>query len=59
MFVSTEEDFLLSQASLLEQVSNMQPLLDSTYIRGEFHLAAANQGRNQIRSAVLYPGTVS
>lgn len=31
----TEEDFLLSQAALLEQVSNMQPLLDSTYIRGE------------------------
>lgn len=31
-----EEDFLLSQAALLEQVSNLQPLLDSTYIRGEF-----------------------
>jgi len=31
----SEEDFLLSQAALLEQVSNMQPLLDSSYIRGE------------------------
>lgn len=33
--VCTEEDFLLSQAALLEQVSSLQPLLDSTYIRGE------------------------
>lgn len=32
----SEEDFLLSQAALLEQVSNMQPLLDSSYIRGTF-----------------------
>lgn len=39
LFVSTEEASLLSQAALLEQVSNMQPLLDSTYIRGEGHLA--------------------
>ncbi len=38
-FVCTEEDFLLSQAALLEQVSNMQPLLDSTYIRSKYHLA--------------------
>lgn len=35
MFFCTEEDFLLSQAALLEQVSSLQPLLDSTYIRGE------------------------
>ncbi|XP_053744263.1 dynactin subunit 3 [Synchiropus splendidus] len=32
-FILAEEDFLLSQASLLEQVSNLQPLLDSTYVR--------------------------
>lgn len=34
VFLCTEEDFLLSQAALLEQISNMQPLLDSSYIRG-------------------------
>uniref|UniRef100_A0A674DSJ6 Dynactin 3 (p22) n=1 Tax=Salmo trutta TaxID=8032 RepID=A0A674DSJ6_SALTR len=33
-FILAEEDFLLSQATLLEQVSNLQPLLDSNYIRG-------------------------
>ncbi|AWP15755.1 putative dynactin subunit 3-like [Scophthalmus maximus] len=32
-FILAEEDFLLSQAALLEQVSSLQPLLDSTYIR--------------------------
>eukprot|EP00064_Thunnus_orientalis_P023041 superscaffoldBa00008337_g23267 len=32
-FILAEEDFLLSQAALLEQVSNLQPLLDSSYIR--------------------------
>ncbi|KAM9851599.1 dynactin subunit 3 [Aulostomus maculatus] len=32
-FILAEEDFLLSQAVLLEQVSSLQPLLDSTYIR--------------------------
>ncbi|KAM9783259.1 dynactin subunit 3 [Neosynchiropus ocellatus] len=32
-FILAEEDFLLSQASLLEQVSNLQPLLDSSYVR--------------------------
>ncbi|KAK2845101.1 hypothetical protein Q5P01_011760 [Channa striata] len=32
-FILAEEDFLLSQAALLEQVSNLQPLLESTYIR--------------------------
>lgn len=30
----TEEDFLLSQAASLEQISTLQPVLDSTYIRG-------------------------
>lgn len=32
--VPSEEDFLLSQAAMLEQASNLQPLLESTYIRG-------------------------
>ncbi|KAF6734029.1 Dynactin subunit 3 [Oryzias melastigma] len=32
-FILAEEDFLLSQAAMLEQVNTMQPLLDSTYIR--------------------------
>ncbi|KAM4600553.1 dynactin subunit 3 [Polymixia lowei] len=32
-FILAEEDFLLSQAALLEQVSSLQPLLDSNYIR--------------------------
>ncbi|XP_061105784.1 dynactin subunit 3-like isoform X1 [Conger conger] len=32
-FVLAEEEFLLTQASLLEQVSKLQPLLDSNYIR--------------------------
>ncbi|XP_037129680.1 dynactin subunit 3 isoform X1 [Syngnathus acus] len=32
-FILAEEDFLISQAALLEQASNLQPLLESTYIR--------------------------
>ena len=32
--MAAEEEFLLSQATLLEQVSKLQPLLDSNYIRG-------------------------
>lgn len=36
-----EEQFLLSQAALLEQVSNLQPLLDSSHIKGELRV----QGR--------------
>ncbi|XP_036395143.1 dynactin subunit 3-like [Megalops cyprinoides] len=32
-FILAEEEFLLSQAALLEQVSKLQPLLDSSYIR--------------------------
>ncbi|KAG7469898.1 hypothetical protein MATL_G00133660 [Megalops atlanticus] len=31
--ILAEEEFLLSQAALLEQVSKLQPLLDSSYIR--------------------------
>lgn len=34
-FLCPEEEFLLSQAALLVQVSSLQPLLDSTYIRGD------------------------
>lgn len=30
-----EEDFLRSQAALLEQVNNLQPLLDSPHIKGK------------------------
>uniref|UniRef100_A0A3B3XT49 Dynactin 3 (p22) n=1 Tax=Poecilia mexicana TaxID=48701 RepID=A0A3B3XT49_9TELE len=32
-FILAEEDSLLSEAALLEQVKNLQPLLDSTHIR--------------------------
>ncbi|XP_037532692.1 dynactin subunit 3 [Nematolebias whitei] len=32
-FILAEEEFLVSQAALLEQVNSLQPLLDSTYIR--------------------------
>ncbi|KAE8289290.1 Dynactin subunit 3 [Larimichthys crocea] len=47
-FILAEEDFLLSQASLLEQVSNMQPLLDSTYIRDVPEHATKLQRLSQI-----------
>lgn len=30
-----EEDFLHSQATLLEQVNNLEPLLDSPHIKGK------------------------
>ncbi|KAF5905732.1 dual specificity protein kinase TTK, partial [Clarias magur] len=33
-FILAEEDFLRSQAALLEQVNNLQPLLDSPHIKG-------------------------
>ncbi|KAG5856875.1 dynactin subunit 3-like [Anguilla anguilla] len=32
-YILAEEEFLLTQASLLEQVSKLQPVLDSSYIR--------------------------
>uniref|UniRef100_A0A3B1JMV1 Dynactin 3 (p22) n=1 Tax=Astyanax mexicanus TaxID=7994 RepID=A0A3B1JMV1_ASTMX len=32
-FILAEEDFLCSQAALLEQVNNLQPLLDSNHIK--------------------------
>ncbi|CAI5661969.1 unnamed protein product [Oreochromis niloticus] len=47
-FILAEEDFLLSQAALLEQVSNLQPLLDSTYIRDVPEHATKLQRLSQI-----------
>ncbi|KAM6909947.1 dynactin subunit 3 [Xenentodon cancila] len=47
-FILAEEDFLLSQAVLLEQVSNLQPLLDSTYIRDVPEHATKLQRLSQI-----------
>ncbi|XP_078108231.1 dynactin subunit 3 isoform X3 [Sander vitreus] len=47
-FILAEEDFLLSQAALLEQVSNTQPLLDSTYIRDVPEHATKLQRLSQI-----------
>ncbi|KAA8591937.1 hypothetical protein FQN60_017311 [Etheostoma spectabile] len=43
-----KEDFLLSQAALLEQISNTQPLLDSTYIRDVPEHATKLQRLSQI-----------
>ena len=51
VFVCTEEDFLLTQAALLEQVSTLQPLLDSNYIRGEFNLKDTEQSTENTTSA--------
>uniref|UniRef100_A0A3Q3VWU7 Uncharacterized protein n=1 Tax=Mola mola TaxID=94237 RepID=A0A3Q3VWU7_MOLML len=47
-FILAEEEFLLSQAALLEKVSNMQPLLDSTYIRDVPEHATKLQRLSQI-----------
>ncbi|XP_014018559.1 dynactin subunit 3 [Salmo salar] len=47
-FILAEEDFLLSQATLLEQVSNLQPLLDSNYIRDVPEHATKLQRLSQI-----------
>ncbi|XP_028282266.1 dynactin subunit 3 [Parambassis ranga] len=47
-FILAEEDFLLSQAALLEQVSTLQPLLDSTYIRDVPEHATKLQRLSQI-----------
>ncbi|MBN3300801.1 dynactin subunit 3 [Amia ocellicauda] len=47
-FILAEEDFLLSQASLLEQVSNLQPLLDSPHIAAVPDHAARLQRLAQI-----------
>uniref|UniRef100_A0AAY5L5L7 Dynactin subunit 3 n=1 Tax=Esox lucius TaxID=8010 RepID=A0AAY5L5L7_ESOLU len=47
-FILAEEDFLLSQATLLEQVSSLQPLLDSNYIRDVPEHATKLQRLSQI-----------
>ncbi|XP_014056345.1 dynactin subunit 3 [Salmo salar] len=47
-FILAEEDFLLCQATLLEQVSNLQPLLDSNYIRDVPEHATKLQRLSQI-----------
>ncbi|XP_075995099.1 dynactin subunit 3 [Genypterus blacodes] len=47
-FILAEEDFLLSQAALLEQISNLQPLLDSSYIRDVPEHATKLQRLSQI-----------
>ncbi|XP_072304548.1 dynactin subunit 3 [Eucyclogobius newberryi] len=46
--VLAEEDFLTSQASLLEQVNSLQPLLDSHYIRDVPEHATKLQRLSQI-----------
>ncbi|KAM6968029.1 dynactin subunit 3 [Aplochiton taeniatus] len=47
-FILAEEDFLLSHATLLEQVSTLQPLLDSNYIRDVPEHATKLQRLSQI-----------
>ncbi|XP_068616047.1 dynactin subunit 3-like [Brachionichthys hirsutus] len=47
-FILAEEDFLLSQAALLEQVGNLQQLLDSNYIRDVPEHATKLQRLSQI-----------
>ncbi|XP_058502740.1 dynactin subunit 3 [Solea solea] len=58
-FILAEEECLLSQAALLEQVSTLQPLLDSNYIRdvpehatklqrlSQLHIKQQDQTENQ------------
>ncbi|XP_054903065.1 dynactin subunit 3 [Poeciliopsis prolifica] len=47
-FILAEEDSLLSDAALLEQVNNLQPLLDSTHIRDVPEHATKLQRLSQI-----------
>ncbi|KAG7458075.1 hypothetical protein MATL_G00234300 [Megalops atlanticus] len=47
-FILAEEDFLLSQAALLEQVSNLQPLLNSSHIQAVPEHATKLQHLSQI-----------
>ncbi|XP_033837218.1 dynactin subunit 3 [Periophthalmus magnuspinnatus] len=47
-FILAEEEFLTSQAALLEQVNSLQPLLDSTYIRDVPEHAAKLQRLSQL-----------
>uniref|UniRef100_A0A3B3U5A0 Dynactin 3 (p22) n=1 Tax=Poecilia latipinna TaxID=48699 RepID=A0A3B3U5A0_9TELE len=50
-FILAEEDSLLSEAALLEQVNNLQPLLDSTHIRenkyGDFFFQDQTEAQSQ------------
>ncbi|KAI1901854.1 hypothetical protein AGOR_G00038670 [Albula goreensis] len=47
-FILAEEEFLLSQAALLEQVSSLQPLLDSNYVKAVPENATKLQRLSQI-----------
>ncbi|XP_019387418.1 PREDICTED: dynactin subunit 3 [Crocodylus porosus] len=47
-FILAEEQFILSQAALLEQVSNLQPFLDSAYIKAVPEHATKLQRLSQI-----------
>ncbi|XP_018621401.1 dynactin subunit 3 [Scleropages formosus] len=47
-FILADEDFLLSQAALLEQVSTLQPLLDSSHIKAVPEHATKLQRLSQI-----------
>ncbi|KAI4904068.1 hypothetical protein NFI96_033887 [Prochilodus magdalenae] len=47
-FILAEEDFLRSQAALLEQVNNLQPLLDSNHIKAVPELTTKVQRLSQI-----------
>ncbi|KAL6488867.1 hypothetical protein MHYP_G00026080 [Metynnis hypsauchen] len=47
-FILAEEDFLRSQAALLEQVKNLQPLLDSNHIKAVPELTTKVQRLSQI-----------
>ncbi|XP_076827707.1 dynactin subunit 3 [Brachyhypopomus gauderio] len=47
-FILAEEDFLRSQAALLEQVNNLQPLLDSSHIKAVPELATKVQRLSEI-----------
>ncbi|KAF4087922.1 hypothetical protein AMELA_G00077240 [Ameiurus melas] len=47
-FILAEEDFLRSQAALLDQVNNLQPLLDSPHIKAVPELSTKVQRLSQI-----------
>ncbi|XP_026140567.1 dynactin subunit 3 [Carassius auratus] len=47
-FILAEEEFLRSQATLLEQVHNLQPLLDSSHIKAVPELTTKVQRLSQI-----------
>ncbi|XP_018978192.2 dynactin subunit 3-like, partial [Cyprinus carpio] len=47
-FILAEEEFLRSQATLLEQVHNLQPLLDSSHIKAVPELTTKVQRLSQV-----------